>query len=361
MAFIFLTLILLSSSGTVIPARPDTGRTDSLKQKNARFMLLPILFSSPDTRLAVGILPQIVFRTPGSDNPSSIRMDAYYTQEKQYHLLLRPGLWLSNRSVNLSGKFSFKKWPTNFYGIGNVNSLENPEKFTEILYEASIEGTSHIGSDYYGGFSFAYRRAKVDPFNESGILSSNRVLGSGRSQLSSAGLVLKKDTRDNHFYPSKGSYHTLAITSANKVLGSDFTFTRYTLDLRRYLSLGKTHVLAMQGFLSLSSGDPPFRMLSSVGSTLRGYSTVRYIDDHVAAIQLEYRAAPLLGRIGFAAFAGMGDVFGNLDELQLKRLKLSAGIGIRYLFSRNEKINIRVDYAIGKDSSGDYIDLNEAF
>src|SRR6056297_2422846 len=102
-------------------------------------------------------------------------------------------------------------------------------------------------------------------------------------------------------------------------------------------------------------------MLSSVGSTLRGYSTVRYIDDHVAAIQLEYRAAPLLGRIGFAAFAGMGDVFGNLDELQLKRLKLSAGIGIRYLFSRNEKINIRVDYAIGKDSSGDYIDLNEAF
>ncbi|MGK7371518.1 MAG: BamA/TamA family outer membrane protein, partial [Candidatus Halalkalibacterium sp. M3_1C_030] len=278
-----------------------------------------------------------------------------------YHVLLRPTLWLDNRFVNLSGKFSFKKWPTNFYGIGNINSLESPEKFTETLYEASVEATSHLGSDYFAGAAFTYRRAKIDPLNDNGILSSGRVSGSGESMLSSAGVVLRKDSRDNHFYPSEGSYHSLAITFSNKNLGSDFSFTRYTLDLRRYLSLGGNHVLAMQGFLFLTSGKPPFRMLSSVGSTLRGYSTVRYIDQHTAAMQVEYRAAALMGRIGFVAFAGMGDVFGNLNDLQLGRLKFSAGMGIRYLFSRAEKINIRVDYAIGRDSSGDYIDLNEAF
>ncbi|MGK7371090.1 MAG: hypothetical protein ACNS64_12825, partial [Candidatus Halalkalibacterium sp. M3_1C_030] len=81
-------------------------------------------------------------------------MDAYYTQNKQYHVLLRPTLWLDNRFVNLSGKFSFKKWPTNFYGIGNINSLESPEKFTETLYEASVEATSHLGSDYFAGAAY---------------------------------------------------------------------------------------------------------------------------------------------------------------------------------------------------------------
>lgn len=63
--------------------------TDSTGNKKLQVMILPIIFSSPDIRLALGVLPQVVFRSSTSDNPSSIRMDAYYTLNKQYHLLLR--------------------------------------------------------------------------------------------------------------------------------------------------------------------------------------------------------------------------------------------------------------------------------
>ena len=324
-------------------------------------MVLPIIFSSPDTRLAFGVLPQIVFRTSSSSNPSSIRLDSYYTQNRQYHILLRPSFWFSNNSKQLSAKFSFKKWPTSFYGIGNNTTADEKEKFTETLYEASLEGNTHIGSTYYAGVSYSFRHANINPFEDTGNLSIGEVKGNAETLISAVGLVLKRDTRDNHFYPQKGSYHTLEVYSSAKLLGSDLAFTRFTLDLRRYFQIHSSHVLALQGVLSIADGNLPFRMLSSVGSTLRGYSTVRYIDRNLAALQAEYRLVPVFGRFGFAGFAGVADVFDRTGDLSLDKLKFSAGIGIRYLFSRSEKINIRLDYGVGKDSSGDYIDLNEAF
>lgn len=324
-------------------------------------MVLPIIFSSPDTRLAFGVLPQLVFRTSSSSNPSSIRLDSYYTQNRQYHILLRPSFWLSNNSKQLSAKLSFKKWPTSFYGIGNNTSADEQEKFTETLYEASLQGNTHIGSNYYAGASYSFRHANINPFEETGSLATGDLNGTGKTLISAVGLVLKRDTRDNHFYPQKGSYHTLEIFSSAKLLASNFAFTRFTLDLRRYFPIHSSHVLALQGVFSVAAGCLPFRMLSSVGSTLRGYSTVRYIDRNLAAFQAEYRVVPVFGRFGFAGFAGVGDVFNQAGDLRPGRLKFSAGIGIRYLFSRSEKINIRLDYGIGKDSSGDYIDLNEAF
>ncbi|NGP75757.1 BamA/TamA family outer membrane protein [Balneolaceae bacterium YR4-1] len=361
MTFLLVAIIIVGSLESSDTSLPDSTQSDSLQKKNVRLMVLPIVFSSPDTRLAGGVLPQVIFRTSSTEKPSSVRMDAYYTLNRQYHILLRPVLWLRNGIMNISGSLSFKEWPTSFYGIGNNSSGDDQEKFTETLYEGSVQGTVHIGSNYYLGVSYSFRRSEVDAQEETGFLASNQLAGSGTSTVSSAGLVLRHDSRDNQFYPSSGSYHTLELTSAQKILGSDFSFSRYTLDMRKYFPIKNSQVLAVQGMVSLSSGTVPFRVLPGIGDRLRGYSSVRYIDRHLAAFQLEYRVAPLIGRLGFVAFAGAGDVFHHANDLQLDRLKYSAGIGIRYLFDRAEKINIRLDYGIGKDSSGDYIDLNEAF
>lgn len=358
---IFLILTILFFVNINIDGEIDTTLVDSIKHKQTQFLLLPIIFSSPDTRLAFGVLPQVVFRNSPSSNPSSIRMDAYYTQNRQYHILLRPAFWLKDNRWSLSGKFSFKKWPTSFYGIGNNTLSDDRDKFTENLYEFSFQAARRIRSDYYGGINYSFTRSTIDPLNENGSLSSGNIIGTGRNLISVAGLVLKKDTRNNHFYPERGSYHTLEISSSSKLLGSDFDFTRFRLDLRKYISLKHRQVLALQTVFSVSTGDFPFRMLSSVGSTLRGYSTVRYIDRSLAAFQAEYRVAPLFWRLGFVAFAGVGDVFKNVNDLHINTLKFSTGIGLRYLFSRSERINIRLDYGLGNDSSGDYIDLNEAF
>jgi hypothetical protein len=64
-----LTSINVNGSG--IPEITEKSVIDSTGNKKLQVLLLPIIFSSPDTRLAVGVLPQIVFRSSSSNNPSS--------------------------------------------------------------------------------------------------------------------------------------------------------------------------------------------------------------------------------------------------------------------------------------------------
>jgi len=58
---------------------------------------------------------------------------------------------------------------------------------------------------------------------------------------------------------------------------------------------------------------------------------------------------------------GVGDVVNRVDRFDLGNFKYSYGFGIRYLFRRKEKLNIRLDFAYGKGCSGFYIVLREAF
>lgn len=357
MSMLVLTFVMAIPPGMAT----DSTRADTVHRVSTDIMLLPIIFSSPDTRLAFGVLPQLVFRTHDSDYPSTLRLDSYYTLNKQYHILLRPSLWLNQNRWNLSGKFSFKKWPTSFYGIGSQSSDDYREKFTERSYDFSAEILTRFRKNFYLGGEYSYRYAEIDPFEDEGQLANGDVAGANGYRVSSLGIILRLDSRNNHFFPTKGSYHTISVTGAPEWLGSSDTHVNLRIDLRQYLPLSSSQVIALQGVLESTGGTPPFRMLPSVGSTLRGYSTMRHIDRNLAAFQLEYRVVPLLWRVGFVAFAGAGDVLGHAKELAIDRLKFSAGIGIRILFSESEKVNIRYDYGFGRDSSGDYLDLNESF
>lgn len=339
----------------------ESVNTDSTRQNRARLMLLPIIFKSPDTGLAAGVLPQLVFRSSSTGNPSRIRMDSYYTQNRQYHLLLRSTYWFADNNRNLTGKVSLKEWPTSFYGIGKHASSGSQEKFTETLYEASVEATGRIAPGLFAGAGYGMRYGKLAVDDTDGALFSGSIPGSGTTFISGVHGVLRFDTRDNHFFPTSGSLHRVELFGAMKPLGSDYGFTRLTVDLRRYFSFHPAHALAVQAIGIATGGTVPFRMLPSAGSTLRGYSTVRHIDRNLVALQLEYRVVPVAWRLGMVAFGGVGEVFDRPADIQLNKLKFAAGIGLRYQFSRPEKINIRFDYGLGRDSSGDYIDLNEAF
>lgn len=334
---------------------------DSTDDNQLKWMILPIIFKSPDTGLAFGVLPQVVFRTGSSGNPSSIRMDSYYTQNRQYHLLLRSTWWFKQDTRNLSAKFSLKEWPTSFYGIGNYTRTDDKEKFTETLYDVSINFTQRIAGNLHAGAGTGFRYGKIRPDESNGMLASNSITGSGNTLISGLSTVLRYDSRDNHFFPATGRYHKAEMFASLKPLGSDYGFASLTVDLRRYFSLHPSHVIAFRAVGIATTGAVPFRMRPSAGSFLRGYSSVRYIDNHLLSLQMEYRVVPLAWRLGFVAFAGIGEVFNRPDDIRWDHLKYNVGIGIRYVFSRSEKINIRFDYGIGRGSSGDYLDLEEAY
>lgn len=77
--------------------------------------------------------------------------------------------------------------------------------------------------------------------------------------------------------------------------------------------------------------------------------------------QIEYRQY-FWWRFGFVVFVGVGDVASDITKFKLNDLKLSYGAGLRFLFNKEEKVNLRVDLGIGLDgNSGVYFGIEEAF
>lgn len=61
------------------------------------------------------------------------------------------------------------------------------------------------------------------------------------------------------------------------------------------------------------------------------------------------------------AFAGIGQVAPSLKELTSDNLLPSAGLGLRFRASEEERVNLSIDFAVGKDSDAWYFRIGEAF
>jgi outer membrane translocation and assembly module TamA len=114
--------------------------------------------------------------------------------------------------------------------------------------------------------------------------------------------------------------------------------------------------------LQLNFGEVPFLDMAKVGNDdiLRGYPRNRFRDKHFTASQIEYRF-PVYKRFGAVAFTGLGDVFSDINQLSLNTLKYSIGGGLRYAINKKERLNIRLDYAIGRNENAFYLMVTEAF
>jgi outer membrane protein assembly factor BamA len=96
---------------------------------------------------------------------------------------------------------------------------------------------------------------------------------------------LAYDTRSTPQFPRRGMWHQLAVETAGGSLGGDWTYLRYTGDLRAYLSPGPSHVVKARALLGTTSegGDLPFQKTFAVGGigTLRAYPFRHFRGRHV--------------------------------------------------------------------------------
>jgi outer membrane protein assembly factor BamA len=194
-----------------------------------------------------------------------------------------------------------------------------------------------------------------------GVLEAGTITGSTTGRASGVGVLLSWDTRDNLNSPAKGSFVQASATFHAPLLGSDYRLDAYTLDLRHYMTISGPQVLALQLATTLTTGSVPFRMLPGIGEQLRGYNSMRYIDKDRIVLQAEYRVVPVWWRLGLTVFGGLGEVADRIEDFSFSRPKWAVGVGLRFLLFAEEKVTIRQDFAFGLDSSGDYLDLNEAF
>jgi outer membrane protein assembly factor BamA len=335
------------------------------ERKNSGFIYFPIIYSTPETGFAVGSAVGYYYRNPHSDpdsRPSTITPIFIYTQKKQIMTRLNLDLYMKDELYRLFVDIKYYKYPDKFYGIGNDLPKSNKEDFTSRRSLILLDFQRRVSPGLNLGLQYEFGHSRVIKVEDPGLLSSGGIPGSTGGTVSGAGIIINRDTRNHIFYPTSGSWNQTSARFYGSSLGSDFSYSQYILDNRHYEQIFPNHIVASQIYVNVMTGTPPFEMMSRLGgeNMMRGYYQGRYSDKCMIAIQSEYRMH-LWRRLGLVGFAGVGDVSDKFSNFRLNEFKTACGLGLRFLFSPEEKINLRLDFASGKGTSGMYISIQEAF
>ncbi len=177
------------------------------------------------------------------------------------------------------------------------------------------------------------------------------------------------DTRDFELAPKNGWYADVTGELSHSAIGSDFSYARETITVRRYQTILPRTVLAARGAYSVFQGTPPFFTMSTIGffhhrpsalgggRTIRGYKMGRFTGRAMALANAEIRHDILEGTWGsqhflytVVAFADGGRAFASGTKASFADWKGAAGGGLRIAWNQATIINATYG-ASGEDSN----------
>lgn len=341
--------------------------SDSVYNKKLTINAYPYAFYSPETQLAFGAGGIMVFYTDkefADALPSKLGFGGYYTTSKQYKISVNPALYFAKNKLYISTPASFGFFVDKFWGIGNSTSESGTEQYTKQVISASflLQSPPIVFAAKRSGLILDYDNTTIKDKKENEYLLQDSVSGSNGGEIFGVGFDLTWDNRDNIFFPNTGGYQYLKfIVYPGGV--SDYNFGQFELDVRHYWAPSPDHVIAANFYVLGLTGDPPFYKLAALGGgkRMRGYFMGRYRDKFYATFQMEYRQY-FWRKWGFVVFGAIGDVASSGLKFGFSNIKYSYGAGLRFLFNKAQKINLRADIGFGRDgNSGVYFGIEEAF
>jgi outer membrane protein assembly factor BamA len=224
-----------------------------------------------------------------------------------------------------------------------------------------LEGQYRVTDKFYAGLKGKLKDEKYSPDNLSGqeYLTIVNAVDTTSVDL---GVVMSYDSRDNRFYPYDGIFSEISFTPKPESLGNETDY--YVLEgfVNGYSQYRKGHVIAWRFFGRSTPDDTPYSDLSTIGqrSDLRGYVSGENIANNLVSAQVEYRWQ-FRDDWAIVGFVGEVALFNN-NDFSSDSLYFSAGAGIRYMLSKERRVNLRIDFAVGEDESDAfYIGISEAF
>ncbi|MDW8203580.1 MAG: BamA/TamA family outer membrane protein [Cytophagales bacterium] len=346
--------------------------SDSLKmmklfqpKEKGGVLILPLLYSTPDTRLAYGAVGFYYFRVGDDESKnrlSYVKLLADYTQNKQLDIWASWNVFLEDESWLLRGEARYRNFPDRFYGIGNRSSADKPELYSYDVLNARLTAMRQLGNKIYVGLDYQIANLHNFRVEAAGMLRTQNITGNRGGVNGGAGFIFLVDSRDNVVNASQGTFLDVGFYVYGKALAGDFSYRNLTATFARYYRIGKKDIIAFQTAANFNFGNPPFLMLAAAGNDdiLRGYARNRFRDLNFLGTQVEYRRH-LFWRIGAVVFAGVGDVFRTPADVGWETLKYSYGGGLRLMLNRKEQLNLRLDYGFGRQNTGLYFSIAEAF
>jgi len=348
--------VLLCCWTTVLLSQ-DTSRTTL-----SAIYPLPIIFYTPETGIAGGAAALYLYRDSTLSRASAVTGDIIYTQKKQIILELSGDLYFRGGTYRLLANTKFQKYPNKFFGVGNDTPESNEENYTsqKVLFEAVLY--RNVLSHMNAGPAVRAEHSSVRETAPTGLLASGVIPGSKGGSLAGIGFVANWDSRDNTIAAQSGSLYQITTLLYRSSFGSDYSYTDVQIDTRNFFEVLAGQVLAVQAAAEFIDGIAPFYGMANFGgqNLVRGYFDGRYRDRNGIAVQAEYRF-PVWWRFGMVGFAGAAQVANKVGQFGLKRFWFAGGIGLRFAWNPEERVNLRLDYGVGRNSSGMYITVTEAF
>ena len=250
-----------------------------------------------------------------------------------------------------------------FYGIGiDAGEAGQSVPIDQSFFVASGALLRHVVSGLYVGGQILWLSTTVTPQDSAG---SNQppLPDQAHSELLAGGLQAEFDTRDDDYWPQRGSLAQLKGNFFTTTTGESGSFQRYQAAWSWYHGFRGPHLVLATNLLGCGApGDAPFYGLCSLGTgrfSVRGYTQGRYRDHYTTAVQVEVRAHTR-GRLGAVLFGGFAQVAPEISKLFNAELLPAGGGGLRYQLTRKYPMHLRLDYAWGRDGGLLYFSVGEA-
>jgi hypothetical protein len=372
--------MLLSACAIATPSRAAENQDalDSVQEQSEaagklfdteRFFVMPIPIANPTIGTGLGATAMYLFEAGENAPLSSVTLAGLYTDTDTWAAAVGTETHFQDDKYRLSGWAGYFNGNLRFFGIGNEAGdrgeyIRITQKGPFLVSKFLVQ----VANDIFIGPQLRYIEFEISlqdpllPPDLPDLPPGISIPGSIENVSAGLGAVLETDTRDNRFFAQNGSFFNFTANFARDWIGSDQEYEQYDAGYNLYRPVGNGFI-AWRATGCFREGDVPFWDLCKFGGeedAIRGYVGGQYRDKVSVTTQIEYRRR-IHGKWGFVAFAGAGQVGPEIGDIEFDNLLPSFGVGIRFLASEEQRVNLGVDYARGKDSDAWYFRIGEAF
>ncbi|MFQ3213896.1 MAG: outer membrane protein assembly factor BamA [Marivirga sp.] len=325
---------------------------------------LPVVYYTPESGLFFGVslLYNFFIDRKKPVNPSQLQLAAGYTTKDQLLLFVPFQLYWHQNNWRSTGEMGYYNYAYPFYGIGNAGDTDSFSTYRAKFPRFRIFLQKQTKPNLFLGIRYWFENYNIIEWDNSGAYKQNDFSGGDYNRTSGIGPALTYDSRDAIYYPRKGHYLESYLEWNHSLTGSTHEYFVASIDYAYYHSIWDKSVLAFNAFGVAGTGDIPFNRIAQLGGNkkMRGYFQGYFQDNNLLLGQLEWRQE-LFWRFGLVGFGSIGQVADKFSNYGMDRWHYAGGAGLRFAFDTKKHINVRLDYALGKESSGFYISFNEAF
>ncbi|EJG0102872.1 BamA/TamA family outer membrane protein [Vibrio parahaemolyticus] len=323
--------------------------------------VLPGPFVNPEQGFGIGIAAVGLY-TPydwqKGEPYSTVTVTSYGSTSGSYGLGLNNRTYLKNDKVRLLGEAWISHTPGYYWGIGSqaAENENNKVQYEGQRLQLSPKIAVEVAPNTYAKLGWQWQSfSKVD-----GV--EGDILPSEVADATSSGVLvgMEYDTRDFEPNPMRGQFLDVEWIANRDSLGSDEDYDNLVANYRVYQQWSDTTIIAMEVYSQSIFGDAPWFDYAQLGDDqrMRGYYQGQYRDKHQLSTQVEIRHT-ISGRHGVVGWLGAGNIAPTYHDLFESSWLPTVGVGYRFAFKA--RINVRVDLGVGKDSTGFYFQINEAF